>query len=94
MEAWTGMVATIEQTLKPLGLMDYPYGIPKRMLLGALLGMAVVSWLKPEAMFLPEGGLRVWTPLASAKQREQNTDTLLPWWSIPVLGAFFFGVLI
>jgi hypothetical protein len=88
------LVNTVEQTLLPLGLMTGTYAVPKRMVFGAVVGGAVVSWLKPGAMFSPDGRMRPW----NVSQPDPGCDGVLPtntpWWIGPGIGAFLFGVLI
>ncbi len=87
------VVDTIEQTLRPLGLMSGENAIPKRMAFGGVLGGMVVSWLKPAAMFSADGRPRPWKWLDNtASNGIEPTNT--PWFLGPVVGAFFFGVLI
>jgi hypothetical protein len=94
METWRYVVGIVEQVLEPLGFMSYPFGVAKRMIFGGLVGLALISLLKPSFMFKPDGTTRSFTYLASAEDRESGATTLFPWFLAPILGAFFLGVLV
>jgi hypothetical protein len=82
----------MEKTLVPWGLMEGEYCVPKRMLLGGVLGGAAVTWIKPSLMFTETGEPRPWSLLDNPAAGPPPTG--LPWWFGPIIGAFLLGVLI
>jgi len=87
-------VDTIEATLRPLGMMDGENAIPKRMFAGALLGGAVITWIKPRWAFTDDGRPKPWKVLEMPGQTCGTEPTNTPWMIGPLLGAFVMGVLI
>jgi len=75
-----------------MGLMTGEYAVPKRMIVGALAGAFIVTYFKPSMMF--EGGEpRPWS--VTTKTGDTGVEpTSIPWWAVPVAGAFIGGVLI
>jgi len=87
------IVGGAERFFDGLGLMTGEYAIPKRMVVGGLLGAFVVTYFKPELMF-ENGQPRPWNMVSDAKTPNAPNPTSLPWWTVPAAGAFIGGVLI
>lgn len=88
------VTTVVEQTLTPLGLMSGDNAIPKRMFAGALLGGAVITWIKPRWAFTDDGRPKPWSFLEHPGQTCGTEPTSTPWILGPVIGAFVMGVLI
>jgi len=80
-----------ERFFDGMGLMAGDYAVPKRMMIGALLGAFVVTYFKPGLMF-ESGQPRQWALWKSPD--DASTPTALPWWTAPLAGAAITGVLI
>ena len=82
------VIDRFESALDGIGLMRGPMAIPKRLVFGAILGGLVVTYIKPNFMFV-DGQPREWSVTS-----EDDDATLFPWWSLPIVGALLFGVFI
>jgi hypothetical protein len=80
-----------ERFFDGMGLMTGSMAIPKRMMIGGLVGAFLVTYFKPSAMF-EAGKPRPWSMFGGSDKGPETT--LIPWWSVPALGAFIGGVLI
>lgn len=92
-QALDSTIGTVESVLEPMGLMCGEGCVAKRMMLGAVLGGAVVSFFKPSSMFDSSGNARPWS-LQVAPNYSGPDPTNFPWWTGSVVGAFVLGVLI
>lgn len=82
------IITSVENFLDKFGLMTGPYAIPGRMVLGALLGGLIITWLRPSSMFI-NGVARPWSGYSNSEEA-----TLITWWMVPMAFAFVLGVLI
>lgn len=86
------IIDTLEKTLMPLGLMEGPNAVPYRMLVGAVIGGLVVTYIKPQSMF--QGGMpRPWS-FFETDPESGIAPTSTPWYIGPVAGAVLLGVFV
>lgn len=78
----------VEQGLDSIGLMRGPNAPALRAALGGLVGGYVVQTVQPQSMYI-NGQPRPWALWSS-----DPNATILPWFALPVFGAFVLGVLI
>jgi hypothetical protein len=93
MQGYYNFIDVVEKMLTPIGFMEGQTAVPKRMLLGGILGAGVVALIKPTSMF-SNGVARPWTFLASAKDEGGIKPTSTPWLIGPFLGAVFLGLFV
>ncbi len=87
----TTLVSGLERFFDGMGLMTGNGAIPKRMIIGAMIGGFLVTYFKPQVAF--ESGMpRPWTLMSDGKSGPD--PTLVPWWMAPTAGAVVGGVLI
>jgi hypothetical protein len=86
-----GVIDGAERFFDGMGLMTGDYAVPKRAVIGLLVGGFLVTYFKPALMF--EGGQpRQWSLLQT--QGDASTPTAVPWWSLPLAGAVIAAVLV
>lgn len=90
-ETIASVTDTMERVLMPLGLMEGPYAIPKRMFLGGLIGAGIITWLKPSYMFGPDGTPRPFALLTNEKLSCGPEPTYFPWYAFAFLFAILLG---
>ena len=91
MDIVTKPLEWIEGGLDNMGLMRGGAAVPKRMVLGALIGAFIVTNLKPDSMF-EDGMARPWNLIAS--EDDPISPTTTPWWFSALFGALILGVFI
>lgn len=92
MQAYYNFIDTTEKVLTPMGFMEGEAAVPKRMLLGGILGATAVVLLKPASMF-ENGVARPWTFLSAGDERGPK-PTSTPWFIGPFIGAVFLGMFV
>lgn len=85
------IVATAENVLLPLGLMNGPYAIPKRIVVGAVLGAALVTFFKPSLMFTSTGVPKPWAYWNQGTDTCGVQSTWFPWYGASLLGSIILG---
>ncbi len=88
----TAVVEGLERFFDGMGLMTGNGAIPKRMIIGAMIGGFLITYFKPKVAF-EAGQPRPWV-LSSADGSIGPEPTYVPWWVAPVSGAVVGGVLI
>jgi len=89
----TTIVDGVERFFDGMGLMTGEYAVPKRMVVGGLIGAFLVTYFKPSVMF-EAGRPRPWSIMSDANTMDSPAPTSIPWWVAPAAGAFIGGVLI
>jgi hypothetical protein len=87
----SSIIDGVERFFDGMGLMTGPNAIPKRMIVGALAGAFLVTYLKPSLMF-EAGQPKPWS--ITATQTNEMSTTPVPWFFAPIAGAIVGGVLI
>ena len=87
------MASYVENFFNELGLMAGPNAPAMRSVVGALAGAAAVQYFQPNLMYT-NGTARPWSLLTNQPAPNGANPTNLPWYSVPILGAFICGVLI
>lgn len=90
MEVLEGVVDGVENVLSPFGLMTGEYAVAKRIVVGALLGGLLITWIKPDLMFSPNGKPKPWKLL----DPQAEDATQVPWYFVPFLFSIILGVFI
>lgn len=87
--SYDSIIEKFERFFDGMGLMTDEYAIPKRAILGALFGGVLITYIKPTLMF-HHGQARSWKLLNS----NDESATMIPWWSVPILTAFFTSFMV
>lgn len=90
-EVLQSVTHTAEQVLIPLGLMQGNYAIQKRIILGGVIGAALVSWIKPTFMFSSTGMPKGWAFWHSDTDGDGLETTWFPWYGASAIGALLLG---
>ncbi len=93
MESYYKFIETTENVLMPLGLMEGDAAVPKRMLVGAVLGSMLILLIKPSSMF-ENGVARPWTFLSGSEPTQGPRPTSTPWFIVPGMTAIFLGMFV
>lgn len=78
----------IENGLDGLGLMSSEYAPMKRFAVGSLIGLFIVSYIKPNSMFY-NGVPRPWNLMS-----ESEESTSIPYWVVPLFTGSILGIFI
>jgi len=85
-----GFYPAIERAFDGLGMMQGSLAPIKRAAFGAGLGYIIGEAIRPSWSHTSSGAHRPWLYLSG----DNASGTLLPWWTLPVAGAFVCAVLI
>lgn len=87
----TTVVSGLERFFDGMGLMTGNGAIPKRMIIGAMIGGFLVTYFKPKISF-EAGQPRPWVLFSDGSLGPE--PTVAPWWMAPATGAIVGGILI
>lgn len=79
---------SIEEGLDGLGLMSSDYAELKRFTVGSLLGLFIVTFLKPDSMFI-NGVPRPWSLISDSEE-----STSVPYFVVPLITGALLGLFI
>jgi hypothetical protein len=91
----TAVWGAVENVMDSMGLMSGTLAPAKRAVVGAGLGYMAVMAVRPSSMFYDDGQPRPWSYSQTGSDYDGSGtgahSTAVPYWSVPLAGAFLLG---